>query len=105
MLKICFSNSNVTKSLQKYSRKLSLLLGVDILKRCSSYMGVLLYTIERSLAKLNIKHRMCCDKPIDYKMLTRFFLDITAWLYGEEVTPIYWHVGCSFLWHSVSAGK
>ena len=44
-------------------------------------MGVLLYTIKRSLAKLNIKHRMCCDKSIDYKMLTKFFLDIM--LHGE----------------------
>ena len=46
-------------------------------------MGVLLKTIKRSLAKLNIKHRMCCDKPIDYKILAKFFLDIIAWLYGE----------------------
>ena len=46
-------------------------------------MGALLYIIKRSLAKLNIKHRMCCDKPIDYKMLSKFFLDIIAWLYGE----------------------
>ena len=31
-----------------------------------------------------MKHRMCsCSKPIDYKMLTMFFLDIIAWLYGE----------------------
>ena len=57
--------------------------GVDTLKRCSSYMRVLLYTIKRSLAKLNIKHRMCCNKPIDYKMLTKFFLDVIAWFYGE----------------------
>ena len=35
------------------------------------------------LAQLNIKHRMCCNKPIDYKMLPKFFLDIIAWLYGE----------------------
>ena len=35
------------------------------------------------LAKLNIKHRMCCNKPTDYKMLTKFFLDIIALLYGE----------------------
>ena len=48
-----------------------------------SYMGVLLYTIKRSLAKLNIKHRMCCNKPIDHKILTKFFLDVIAWLYGE----------------------
>ena len=27
---------------------------------------------------------MCSNKPIDYKMLTKFFLDIIAWLtYGE----------------------
>ena len=35
------------------------------------------------LAKLNIKHRMSCNKPIDYKMLTKFFVDIIAWLYRE----------------------
>ena len=58
-------------------------------------MQVLLYTIKRSLAKLNIKHRMCCNKPIDYKMLTKFFLDIFALLYGKEVTPIYWGIGCA----------
>ena len=58
-------------------------LGVNILKRCSSYVGVLLYTIKRSLAKLNIKHRICCNKPIDYKMLIKFFLDVITWLYGE----------------------
>ena len=58
-------------------------MGVDILNRCSSYMGVLLYTITRSLAKLNIKDRMCCNKPIDYKMLTKFFLDAIAWLHEE----------------------
>ena len=58
-------------------------LKVEVLKRCGSYMQVLLYTIKRSLAKLSIKHRMCCNKPIDYKMLTKFFLDIIAWLYGE----------------------
>ena len=51
-------------------------LRVGILKRCGSFMWVLLYTIKRSLTKLNIKHRMCCNKPIDYKMLTKFFLDI-----------------------------
>ena len=60
-----------------------LLQGVDILKRCSSYMRVLLYTTKRSLVKLNIKHRMFCKKPINYKMLTKFFLDVIAWLYGE----------------------
>ena len=47
-------------------------------------MRVLLYTTKRSLAKLNIKHRMSCNKPIDYKMLTKFFLDVIAWLYGER---------------------
>ena len=62
---------------------------VSILKRCCSYMRVLLYTIKRSLAKLNIKHGMCCNKPVDYKMLTKFFLDIIAWFYGKEITPIY----------------
>ena len=86
VLKIWFSNSYVTKSLQGYSRKMSLLKGVYILKRCSSYMGVLLYTIKRPLAKLNVffkKHRICCNEPIDYKMLTKLFLDVIAWLYGE----------------------
>ena len=52
------------------------------------YAG-LLYTIKRSLAKLNIKHRVCYNKPIDYKMLTKFFLDIIAWLYGEGVQDAY----------------
>ena len=61
----------------------SLSFRVDILKKCGSYMWVLLYTIKKSLAKLNIKHRTCCNKPIDYKILTKFFLGITAWLYGE----------------------
>ena len=69
---------------------------VDILRRCGSYMRVLLYAIKRSLAKLNIKHRMCCNKPIDYKMLTKFFLDIITWFYGKKVTPIYcWGIGCA----------
>ena len=69
---------------------------VDILKRCGSYMQVLLYTIKRSLAKLNIKHRMCCNKPIDHEILTKFFLDIIAWLYGKELTPIHcWGIGCA----------
>ena len=58
-------------------------------------MGFLLHTINRSLAKLNIKHIMCFNKPIDHKMLTKFFLDVIAWLYEEEVTPIYWHIGCA----------
>ena len=38
---------------------------------------------------------MCCNKPIDYKMLTKFFIDIFALLYGKEVTPIYWSIGCA----------
>ena len=46
-------------------------------------MRVLLYTIKRSFAKLNNKHRMCCNKPIDYKILTKLFLGVIAWLYGE----------------------
>ena len=58
-------------------------------------MRVLRYTIKRSLAKLNIKHRMSCNKPIAYKMLTKFFQDIFALLYGKEVTPIYWGIGCA----------
>ena len=56
-------------------------------------MRVLLYTIERSLAKLNIKHIMCCNEPTDYKMLTKFFPDIFALSYGKDVTPIYWGIG------------
>ena len=55
----------------------------------------MLCTIKTSLAKLNIKHRMCCNIPIDHKMLTKFFLDIFALLYGKEVTPIYWGIGCA----------
>ena len=65
-------------------------------------MWVLRYTIKRSLAKLNIKHKMSCSKPIAYKMLTKFFLDIFALLYGKEVTPIYWGIGCAIfrpLWN------
>ena len=66
-------------------------------------MRVLLYTIKRSLAKLNIKHRICYNKPADHKMLAKFFLDIIAWLHGEgdnsplgkELTPIYWGIGCA----------
>ena len=54
-----------------------------MLKRYSSYMGFYCIPLRDLLAKLNIKHRMCCNKPIDYKMLTKFFLDIIAWLYGE----------------------
>ena len=47
--------------------------------------------------KLNVKHRMCCNKIIDYKMLTNFFSDIIAWLImnGKEVTLIYWGTGCT----------
>ena len=71
-----------------------LLQGVDILKRCSSYMRVLLYTIKRSLAKLNIEHKMCCNKPIDYKTLTKFFQTSLPGCMEKEVTPIYWHIGC-----------
>ena len=62
-------------------------------------MRVLLYTIKRSLAKLNIKHRMCCNEPTDYKMLTKFFPDIFALSYvkdvRKDVTPIYWGTGCA----------
>ena len=56
-------------------------------------MRVLLYTIKRSLAKKNIKHRMYCNESTDYKMLVKFFPDIFALLYGKDVrkdvTPIY----------------
>ena len=68
-------------------------------------MQVLLYAIKRSLAKLNIKHNMCCNKAIDYKMLTKSFPDIFALFYGKEVTPIYWGIGCPILGHSVSDRK
>ena len=40
-------------------------------------MRVLLYTIKRSLAKLNIKP-ICCNESTDYKMLAKFFPDIFA---------------------------
>ena len=36
-------------------------------------MGFFGVPLRDLLAKLNIKHRMCCNKPIDYKMLTKFF--------------------------------
>ena len=62
-------------------------------------MRVLRYTIKRALAKLNIKHRMSCNKPTAYKMLTKFFLDIFAMLYGKEVTLIYWGIGCAIPEH------
>ena len=63
---------------------MSLLQGVDILQRYGSYMGFYCIPLRDLLAKLNIKHRMCsCNKPIDYEMLTKFFLDIIVWLYGE----------------------
>ena len=58
-------------------------------------MRILLYTIKRSLAKLNIKHRMRCNKPIDCKMLIKFLLDIFTLLYGKEVALIYWGTGCA----------
>ena len=57
--------------------------------------GFLLYTVKRSLAKLNIKHRMCCNEPTDYKMLTKFLPDIFALFYGKDVTPIYWGIACT----------
>ena len=70
---------------------------VDILKRCGSYMGFTVYH-KWSLAKLNIKHRMCCNEPIDYKMLSKFFRDIIAWLYGEGGNShIYWGIGCAII--------
>ena len=37
---------------------------------------------------------MCCSEPTDYKMCTKFFPDIFALSYGEDVTPIYWGIGC-----------
>ena len=48
---------------------MSLLQGVGMFKRYSSYMGFYCIPLRDLLAKLNIKHRMCCNKPIDYKML------------------------------------
>ena len=42
---------------------------------------------------------MCCNKPIDYKMLTMFSPDMIAWLYGEEGTGshilAYINIGCA----------
>ena len=81
--KICFSNSDVTKSLQGYDQEKCLSSRAEVLKRCGCYMQVLLYTIKRSLAILNIEYRMCFNKPIDYKMLTKFFPDIITWFHGE----------------------
>ena len=78
MLKICYSLSNCKDTQEKYFS-----FRVEVLKRCGSYMRVLLYTIKRSSAKLIIKHRMYCNKPINYKGLTKLFLDIIAWLYEE----------------------
>ena len=50
----------------------------------SSYMGFFYcITLRDLLAKLNIKHKICCNKPIDYKMLTKFLPDIIAWLHRE----------------------
>ena len=59
------------------------------------------------MEKLNIKRRMCCNKPIDYKMLTKFFQDIIAWLYGEGGNShiLAYILDVPFLWHSVLAGK
>ena len=68
-------------------------------------MRVLLYIIKRSLAKLNIKHRMCCNEPTDYKMLTKFFPDIFVLSYGKDVLPYIGVQGVPFLGHSISAGK
>ena len=67
-------------------------------------MRVLLYVIKRSLAKLNIKHRMCCNKPTDYKMLTKFLPDIFALSYGKDVIPIYWGIGCA-IFRPLSFGR
>ena len=71
------SLSNCKDTQEKY-----LSFRAEVLKRCGSYMRVLLYAIKRSLAKF--KHRMCCNKPINYKMLTKFFLELIAWLFGED---------------------
>ena len=67
------SLSNCKDTQEKY-----LSFKVVVLKRWGSYMQILLYMIKRSSAKLNIEHRMCCNKPINYKMLTKFFLDTIA---------------------------
>ena len=96
-----FSNVYVTKSLQGYSRKMSLLSGRYSQKMRFLY-AVLWYTIKRSFAKLIIKHRMSCNKPIAYKKFTKFFPYIFALLCGKEVTPIYWGIGCAIfrpLWN------
>ena len=65
-----------------------------------SYAG-----FKRSLAKLNIKHRMCCNKPINYKMLPSFSHTSLPGCVGKEVTLIYWGIGSAILGYSVSAGK
>ena len=71
-------------------------------------MRVLLYTIKRSLAKLNIKLRMCCNESTDYKMLAKFFPDIFALSYGKDVkkdvTPIYWGIECA-IFRPLSFGR
>ena len=53
-----------------------------------------------------VKHRMCCNRPIDYKMLAKFFLDIIAWLYREGANShILGYRMCHFLGYSVLAGN
>ena len=58
---------------------------VEILKRCDSYMRVLLYTIKRSLAKLNIKGRNCA--AMDQLTLAMFSYTSSPGCIGKEVTP------------------
>ena len=82
MLKICFSSSYVTKSLQEYSRKMSPIGGRYPQDTVLIWVFYCI-PLRDLLAKLNIKHRLCRNRPIDYKMLTKFFLDVIAWLYGK----------------------
>ena len=91
----------------------------DTQGKCLSYRGqisskdivleVVFYCIPLRdlLAKLNIKHKMCCNKPIDCKMIAKFFLYIIAWLYGEGGNShiLAYIKDVPFLWHSVLAGK
>ena len=60
------SNGKDTQEKHRFSFR------VEVLKRCGSYMRILLYIIKRSLAKLNIKERMCYNKPVNHKMLAKF---------------------------------
>ena len=68
---------------------------VDILKRCGSYMWVLLYTIKRSLAKLNIKTECAAINLLTTRCLPSFSWTSLPGCMGKEVTPIYWGIRCA----------